>query len=81
MIISTRKNPKTGKLETYEVPAPPDLEASRKELRDFIHGNYQWYDDPYKAPPPPPKKEEEVNMDDLDNQYADFYHNYSRDIQ
>lgn len=72
-----RKNPKTGMTETYELPDPINLERSRKEFRDFIHGNIEWHDDPYAAPA---EKPVEVDMDDLDNQYADFYNNYSADI-
>lgn len=75
----TRINPKTGMKETYEIPPPISLESSRKELRDVIHGNKQWFDDPYSTPPK--KVEKEFNPDDLDNQYADFYENYSLDIQ
>jgi hypothetical protein len=68
---ATRKNPKTGKLETYEVNKQiVDLEASRKEFRDFIQGNTQWFDDPLSKPV------EQVDLD-LDDQYADFLESYS----
>jgi hypothetical protein len=52
--VGTRINPQTGKRETYEAPPPVDLERSRKELRDFLRGNYQWHDDPNAAPKPKP---------------------------
>jgi hypothetical protein len=45
----TRKNPKTGKIETYELPAPVDLEKSRKGLRDVLHGG-DWFDEPLAKP-------------------------------
>ena len=47
-----RKNPKTGKTETYELPAPVDLARSRKELADVLHGG-GWFDDPLAKPPEP----------------------------
>lgn len=62
----TRKNSTTGKTETYELPTPLDIEVSRRQFRDFIQGNYQWHDDPYKAP-------KAVPMEDLeDDQEIDF---------
>ena len=45
----TRKNPKTGKTETYEIPPPVDLAKSRKELADVQHGG-EWFDDPLAKP-------------------------------
>jgi diacylglycerol kinase family enzyme len=74
---ATRKNPTTGKLETYEVNKQAiDLEKSRKEFRDFIHGNTQWYDDPNTTV----VEKKPVDVDFEDDQYADFYNNYSKDI-
>lgn len=74
----TRKNPKTGKIETYEInPSGIDLETSRKEFRDFITGNFQWHDDPYAAPK---EKLVEPDISFEDDQYADFYNNYSTNI-
>lgn len=72
-IYGTRKNPKTGKTETYEIYGKNtiDLEKSRKEFRDFISGNTQWFDDPYKAP----KVSEPVEIVSEDDQYEDFYPN------
>lgn len=68
-----RKNPKTGQLETYELPPPADLERSRKDLRDFIHGNYQWHDDPNAAPKPTPEVSLEDLEDDQDPDWANIY--------
>jgi hypothetical protein len=71
----TRRNPQTGKMETYELPAPLDLERSRKEFRDFIQGNIQWHTDPiYKEK----EKviEESHTIEYEDDQYADFLGNY-----
>lgn len=62
----TRKNTKTGKTETFELPTLVDIEISRRQFRDFIQGNYQWHDGPYKAP-------KVVPMEDLeDDQEIDF---------
>lgn len=72
----TRKNSKTGKIETYELPTPIDIEISRKQFRDFLQGNYQWHDDPYAAPK---EKLAEPDISFEDDQYADFYNN-STDI-
>ena len=47
--IGVRTNPKTGKPETYVLPAPVDLAKSRKELADVLHGG-QWFDDPLAKP-------------------------------
>ena len=52
----TRKNPKTGAIETYALPDPVDLAKARKELADVLHGG-QWFDDPLAKPqadPPTP---------------------------
>ncbi len=71
----TRKNPKTGKLETYEiVSAAANLEKSRKELRDMIHGNVQWFDDPLSSKPVE-KEKGQIDID-FDDQYADFLDTY-----
>jgi hypothetical protein len=72
---ATRKNPKTGKLETYEViKSGLDLEKSRKEFRDFVHGNVQWFDDPLSKPVE--KAQDQVDLD-FDDQYADFLGHYN----
>lgn len=72
---ATRKNPKTGKLETYEIiRSNLDLEKSRKEFRDFITGNTQWFDDPMSEPVE--KKLDQLDID-FDDQYADFLDSYS----
>lgn len=55
----TRKNPVTGNTETYELPAPIDLERSRKGLRDMLHGG-QWFDDPLSKPADPPVIDEQT---------------------
>lgn len=61
MTFATRVNPKTGMRETYEVEkSSVDLERTRKELRDMIHGNHQWHTDPYAAPPAPAQEPEVV---------------------
>lgn len=59
MTTGVRKNPKTGQLETYEVSTPTvlELEKSRKELRDMIHGNVQWHVDPLSKPKEEPVQE------------------------
>lgn len=51
----TRRNPKTGAMETYQVPDPVDLEKARRELAEVLHGG-QWFDDPLAKPvePDPP---------------------------
>lgn len=67
----TRKNSKTGKIETYELPTPIDIEISRKQFRDFLQGNYQWHDDPYTNVRSSTKKEEEENVT-TDDQEVDF---------
>lgn len=73
----TRKNPKTGKMETYEIyPSSVDLEQSRKEFRDFITGNYAWHDDPYSARESNPDLADAVDVILEDDQYTDFLHNY-----
>lgn len=46
----TRKNPTTGKVETYEIPPPVDLAKSRKGLADVLHGG-GWFEDPLSKPP------------------------------
>lgn len=46
----TRKNPKTGALETYQLPDEIDLVQSRKELSDMLHGS-GWFDDPLTEKP------------------------------
>jgi hypothetical protein len=45
----TRRNPKTGQLETYELPATVDLAKARKELGEVLHGG-GWLDDPLAKP-------------------------------
>lgn len=47
----TRKNPKTGAIETYALPDPVDLAKARKELADVLHGG-GWFDDPLARPAP-----------------------------
>ena len=74
--FGTRKNATTGKTETYELPAPIDLERSRKELRDMIHGNTQWHVDPNAAPIPIP----EVIEDDQDPDWPNIYGYYGEPI-
>jgi hypothetical protein len=54
----TRRNPKTGAMETYELPPPPDLARSRKELADVLHGS-EWFDDPLARPKPEPEEQPE----------------------
>lgn len=75
-MFGTRKNHKTGKLETYELQEPVDLESSRKELRDFIHGNYEWHEDPYSIREVNADLADAVDVMLEDDQYADFLHNY-----
>ena len=48
----TRRNPRTGKIETYVLPDPVDLAKARKELADVLHGG-GWFDDPLAAKPEP----------------------------
>lgn len=48
----TRRNPKTGAMETYRLPDPVDLEKERRELREVPHGG-GWFDDPLAKPPEP----------------------------
>jgi hypothetical protein len=48
----TRKNPKTGAMETYRLPDPVDLEKARRELGEVLHGS-GWFDDPMSKPVPP----------------------------
>jgi len=67
-----RRNPKTGQLETYDLPPPIDLERSRKELRDMIHGNTQWHVDPNAAPAPEQPKLED-GEDDQDPDWVNIY--------
>lgn len=65
MSLGTRINPKTGMKETYTKPAPVDLEKSRKELRDVIHGNHQWHDDPFAAPVVKPEDPDEIDYSEF----------------
>lgn len=77
-VYGTRKNPQTGKIETYEITAKPvDLEKARKEFRDFISGNVQWHDAPYSAREPNPDLAREVDLILEDDQYVDFLDNYA----
>lgn len=64
--ISTRINPKTGMRETYEIPQTPkdSLEKFRKEVRDYISGNVQWFDDPYTSIKPKSVPESVVEAED-----------------
>lgn len=48
--LGTRKNPKTGAVETYELPPEVDLAKSRKELADVLHGG-GWFEDPLAKKP------------------------------
>jgi len=52
----TRKNPKTGATETYELPPPVDLEKARKGLADVLHGG-GWFDDPLAKPKEKPAED------------------------
>ena len=60
-------NPKTGKMETVDVPdgpSPESLARQRKELRDMLDGNIQFHVDPRAAKPavkptPPDEPEED----------------------
>lgn len=61
----TRKNPKTGAVETYELPPEVDLAKSRKELADVLHGG-GWFEDPLakKTEPEEPAKEPKGAVDE-----------------
>lgn len=48
----TRRNPKTGAMETYQLPEPVNLEKARRELGEVLHGS-GWFDDPLAKPPEP----------------------------
>lgn len=59
----TRKNPKTGAVETYELPPEVDLAKSRKELADVLHGG-GWFEDPLAKKPEEPSKEPKDAVDE-----------------
>lgn len=63
----TRIDPKTGRMETYDMPPPADLERTRRELRDMLRGNTQFHTDPNAAPPPAPAPEgpPAIDLNDL----------------
>lgn len=48
----TRRNPKTGAMETYRLPDPVDLAKSRRELAEVLHGG-GWFEDPLAKPAEP----------------------------
>lgn len=52
--------------ETYEIPQTPkdSLEKFRKEVRDYISGNVQWFDDPYTSIKPKSVPESVVEAED-----------------
>lgn len=64
--FKTVTNPKTGKMETVEVPSDEaikrKLAQEHKELRDMLDGNTQFHDDPYTQIPVP----EVTELEDTD---------------